>query len=358
MPGTCIEQPDGIVGQDMTSEVSKAVRDRTLQVVSQHMAKLEVNGLPRNYELFHEALSGADTALSREVLALPLAPSQTLLDEIGLRYQLPGFVALAPARSRDHEINLLRELREKMTSGVTQKQGFTRVLEAVARSLREDSNAGPMDILAEIEYLSVSLSDAVVAETELEAVLKAGVDRLVTSEQKTAAARAITLRDRLTALPNHAAFAERLEMLYGAEADKRDVALFLVTINDLSDIAQTYGEPAANRIVRKAASIFRKAIKKNDFLARIGKGDFAFLFKDVGRDSIYPIAERLSASIVDNLVFAVSDRATATLTLSIGVALAGDAFSPQQLRLQATAALETSKANGRPAVFMPDQASR
>lgn len=344
--------------RDMAGEVSKAARDGSLQAVVSRMAKLDVGGLPRNYELFHEALSGADATLSRELLSLPSSPSQALLDEIGLRYQLPGFIALAPSTSRDQEIRLLRDLKEKMASGVTQKQGFTRVLEAVARSLREDSDAGPGDILAEIEYLSVSLSDAVVAETELEAALKAGIDRLAGASQKAAAARAITLTDRLTSLPNHAAFAERLEALYASPADDHGMALFLITIPDLPDISRTYGEAAAGRIVRKAATTFRRAIKKNDFVARIGSGDFAFLLRDVSRDSVQPIAERLMTTIADNLVFAASDRTAATLELSIGVALAQDAFSPQQLRLHATAALQTAKANGRPAVFVPDQARR
>lgn len=331
----------------MAGEVSKTARDRNLQVVSQQMAKLEVSGLPRNYELFHEGLAGTDAALSREILAITSTPSQAVLDEIGLRYQLPGFVALAIPKSREHEIRLLGELRDKMESGVTQKQGFTRVLEAVARSLREDNNAGPGDILAEIEYLSVSLSDAVVAETELEAVLRAGTDRLVRAERDALAARNVTLRDRMTSLPNYAAFAERLETFYGTEGGRRDGALFLVTIPDLADIALTYGEPAANRIVKKAASVFRKAIKKNDFLARIGKGDFAFLFHDVGRGDVQPIAERLTASIADNLVFAASDRSATPLGISIGAALTTDAFSPQQLRQQASAALDGAKANPR-----------
>lgn len=342
----------------MPSETSKAARDRNLQIVTQHMAKLEVNGLPRNYELFHEALSGTDPALSREVLALSALPSQAVLDEIGLRHQVSSFVALTTPRSRDHEIRLLTELRDKMSSGVTQKQGFTRVLEAVARSLREDNNAGPSDILAEIEYLSVSLSDAVVAETELEEILKSGVARLVKAESDIAAARTLTMRDRLTSLPNHAAFAERLEKLYGAEGGQRDVALFLVTLSDLPEITQTYGETAGNRIIKKAAAIFRKAIKKNDFLARTGKSDFAFLLRDVDRDSVQAIADRLSASIADNLVFAVSDRSSTGLQLSIGVALTAEAFSPPQLRLQAATALEAALANPRQPVVVFSEAAR
>jgi diguanylate cyclase len=337
----------------MPTQARKPAQDRTLQAVSQHMARLEVSGLPRNYELFHEAYSGMDAALSREVMALPVAPRQTQLDEIGTRYQLTAFVASNLPRSRDQDIRILSDLREKMANGVEQKRGFTRVLEAVAKSLREDTGAGPGDILAEIEYLSVSLSDAVVAETELEAALRSGASLLTEAERDVSAARAVVLRDRMTNLPNHAAFIERLEALYSGDSEQ-DTALFLVALTDISELADNYGETAATRIVKKAASIFRKTIKKDDFLARTGKGEFAFLFRHVDRDAIKPIADRLTTSIAENLVFATSDNSP-MIRLTIGAALRSDCFSPQQLRHQAVMAAEASRANPRAGIFIQGQ---
>lgn len=341
----------------MPTQARKAAQDRTLQAVSQHMARIEVNGLPRNYELFYEAHCGTEVGLSREVMALAVAPNQMLLDEIGIRYQLPGFVASGLPKSRDPDIQILANLREKMASGAEQKRGFSRALEAVAKSLREDNGAGPGDILAEIEYLSVSLSDAVVAETELEAALRSGANLLTMAEQNVSGARAVMMRDRMTGLPNHAAFTERLEALYADENDSRDTALFLVAVSDISDIADTYGEAAATRIVKKAAAIFRKTIKKDDFLARIGKAEFAFLFRHVGRDAIKPIATRLTASINDNLIVAISEGAPA-IRLSMGAAIATDAFSPQQLRQQAVLAAEASRANPRMNVIIHGDTGR
>lgn len=342
-------------------------QDRSLQVIGQHMARLSVSGLPRNYELFHEAISGADTALSREVMAIASPPSQAELDEIGLRFHLPGFVALAAQRGRQQEIRALADLRERMMTGATQRQSFARALETVARSLRDDHSAGnsagysasPADILAEIEYLSVTLSDTVVSETELSDAMRTCMTRLGDAERDNAIARAATVRDRLTSLPNHAALMERLDTLYGSDGQPRGTALFLVSITDLSDISQTYGEPAATRIIRKAGSIFRKAIKKNDFVARTGKDEFAFLFGSVERDSVQPIADRLTAQVADNLVFATSSNGhKASVEIAIGVALANEAFSPQQLRLQAATALEVSRLRGRIAVYSPEIGNR
>ncbi|WJH39558.1 diguanylate cyclase [Aliirhizobium terrae] len=336
----------------MTTPVRKQ-QDKTLQAVSQHMARLDIAGLPRNYELFYEALAGVDVSLSREVAALSVAPRQGLLDEIGIRYQLPSFVASALPKSRDHDIRLLAGLRDKMATVAEQKKGFSKVLQAISRSLREDNGAGPRDILAEIEYLSVSLSDAVVAETELEAALLTGANQLLEAERDTSATRAVMLRDRMTGLPNHAAFVEELEELYSTEGH-HDTALLLVAVADIAELADRFGEATAQRIVKKAAAVFRKTIKKNDFVARIGKGEFAFLFRDVSRESIKPIADRLAGAIADNLVFAASDGSN-SVALMIGAAMKADAFSPQQLRLQAVAASDTAKANPRMRVAIHGQ---
>ncbi|AYD00427.1 GGDEF domain-containing protein [Neorhizobium sp. NCHU2750] len=341
----------------MPTQARKTVQDRMLQAVSQHMARLEVAGLPRNYELFHEALSGSDAGLTRDVMTLPVAPRQALLDEIGTRYQLGGFVTAGLPKSREPDIQLLAGLREKMASGAEQKRGFAKALEAVAKSLREDNGAGPGDILAEIEYLSVSLSDAVVAEAELETALRNGASMLIGAEQEVSSARNVMLRDRMTNLPNHAAFIERLEALYADETENRDTALFLVAIADISDIADTYGEATATKIVKKAAAIFRKTIKKDDFLARIGKGEFAILFRHVNREAIRPIATRLAGSIAENLAFATSDGQT-PLRLSMGAALATDAFSPQQLRQQAVMAAEAAQANPRSNIIVHGDTAR
>jgi hypothetical protein len=48
-----------------------------LQKIGQYMAKLKVQGLPRNYQLFHEALFGHEREIGIEIAALGLNPSQS-----------------------------------------------------------------------------------------------------------------------------------------------------------------------------------------------------------------------------------------------------------------------------------------
>lgn len=60
------------------------------------------------------------------------------------------------------------------------------------------------------------------------------------------------------------------------------------------------------------------------------------------------IADRLRASVEDNLVFATSDKTDrGRLTISIGVALSTDAATPGQLQANARVALLAAQSNPR-----------
>lgn len=339
----------------MSAEATKtAPKNRILLAVSQQMARLDVAGLPRNYELFHEAITGGDAALTREVMGLTTAPTQILLDEIGLRHRLPSFMGLSANVTRKQDIELIAGLSEKVARGVSQKQTFARALESVARSLRSDGHGKISDVLSEIEYLTSSISEAMTAETELTTALKTSAEKLAASEKATSSAREASLRDRLTSLPNHIALSERLEGLYSAAAEGRRTALFLVSLNRLFDITQVPNDTVGNRVLKKSASIFRNTIKKNDFVARIGPREFAFLFDNVGQESVGAIADRLNNSIINGLQLIADDNKPAVMPmeLSIGVALTDDAHSPQELRSRAAVALDSALANPRQPVVI------
>lgn len=54
-----------------------------IQKIAQHMARLNVAALPRNYELFHEAIIGLNAGLAQDIAALGPQPQQPMLDELG-----------------------------------------------------------------------------------------------------------------------------------------------------------------------------------------------------------------------------------------------------------------------------------
>ena len=65
--------------------VSEPTPDTASTVVAT-MRQLGVVGLPRNYEIFYEALTGSNPELSLAVVALSKRPTQEDLDKIGRKF--------------------------------------------------------------------------------------------------------------------------------------------------------------------------------------------------------------------------------------------------------------------------------
>lgn len=329
----------------------------SLQKVTQMMARLQVRGLPRNYELFHEALFGHDAGLSREIMAITAPPSQLTLDQIGLKYRLSSHCGVAEASGQRDAETVLKALTSELSEGVSHKKAFTRALETIVHSIKKDSGRGMRELLDELDYLSTAATDLLKSEDALSQRIHDGLERIETAAKRALAANAASLRDRLTHLPNRIAFSNRLAGLYEGDANPRGTALVIASVGQFRAIAAEFGEDAANRILRRLAIIFRKTIKKNDFVARIGTDQFAFFFGDVTIEAARAIAERLHVSVADNLVFA-TDRGTENgrLELQIGIALTDGAMSAGQLLGQAEAALGAAGKNARVPVvcFSPE----
>lgn len=126
-----------------------------LQAIGLQMKELRIKGLPRNYQLFHEALYGRDGNIAAEIAALGPAPSQSSLDEIGLKYRLVSHCGLVARKSQTDAAEMLREVAEQLAEGLQKKQSFAGVADP---AYEEDG---------ELDRLNASLSNLMLYETEL-----------------------------------------------------------------------------------------------------------------------------------------------------------------------------------------------
>ncbi|AYG65719.1 MULTISPECIES: hypothetical protein [unclassified Rhizobium] len=126
-----------------------------LEVIGRFMTRLKVKNLPRNYQLFHEALYGQDRCLAEEVEALGALPSQNGLDEIGLKHRLVSHCGLVARKSESDAAEMLREVADQLAKGLMKKQRFVREIDAT-----------PLGYAA-LDSLNASLSNLMLYETEL-----------------------------------------------------------------------------------------------------------------------------------------------------------------------------------------------
>ncbi|CAN7560300.1 GGDEF domain-containing protein [Rhizobium sp. LjRoot30] len=317
------------------------------QKIMQVMARRGIAALPRNYELVFEALSGRNPELSADFAALGDQPRQAELDEMGFYHRLVGHCGVAAVKAQTETGALLRGLKEQLATGLSHKRTFLRALELTSRSLRED-DTDIAETLASLDYLTAAMTEFVTVETALGKTLGDGAAALDKLTRGLGAVEKTMLIDKLTQLPNRIAFRKRLDSLYAEGSTPERTAVILADIDHFGLVNAKFGHQAGNRLLKRLASIFRKSVKKNDFVARIGGDDFAFVFSDVDQNDMKAISERLRGTIEENLVFATSDAgADATLTVSIGVALSASAPSAAQLQVNAEAALAAAKNNAR-----------
>jgi diguanylate cyclase (GGDEF)-like protein len=300
-----------------------------LQKITVFMLKQQIAGLPRNFELIHEAFSGGNPELARDIADLGARPTQAALDNLGLKYRLPGHCGMTAERMQAEALKTLTRLTDRLALGLTQKRAFTNSIEGVIRAIREDTSSSIEQTLGELDLLAAIGQEMVVAETQLTSAVTEGLEQLKSADRAIRAAQATMTRDRLTGLPNRIRLFRTLEETHAEASPSHPSALVLIEILDLSGLQQQYGEEAVGKLIKGLAGIFRKAIKKQDVIARIEADTFAFVFHGINADEAHVIAERLLMTAENNLVFASEATHDAGgLPLAIGHAMAHEAADP------------------------------
>lgn len=317
--------------------------------VTQAMAKRSVAALPRNYELFHAALSGRNSALTRDMAALGSHLDQALLDQLGIKHHLPGFLALAGETIRTDMARSISVLSQSLDKDIGRKQDFSEALRAFIARLEADPVGGMSDFADEARRLRDAA--AIFERQERASIEKMGetLAELGRLHDDAETLRRTLTRDPVTGLANRSAFSARLSDLYEEGNPVTGSALALVTVEGLRVMGERHGQAVADRALKKLASLFRKSVKKNDFVARLGADEFAFLFHDASADNAVAIAGRIRAA-VEALRFALPERAFTpqSLSLAAGIAVSGAATGSTDLLAQAELALQAARAAGRP----------
>lgn len=305
--------------------------------VTQFITKMNLAPLPRNYELFFEVLAGHNAAMGRDILELGNSPQQHDVDMIGQKHNLPSFSRMAAAHAATEAANTIDQISTRLSASLERSDAL---LASISDRPTSDTTQ---------EYLAELLLDIHHEQASLHNFVRQGLEKIREQENRARRLQTASLKDALTALPNRAAFLVKLAEVFQKETDA-SICLVLVNVDRFRDINEKYGSAAGNKALRRLAALFRTSIKKDDFAARIGGNDFAFLFSNISQSTAQSIAERLRHT-VENLRFATKEGDGEHLTVSMGVAASEGTVSAAEFYGHAELALLAARSGARNCVI-------
>jgi len=153
--------------------------------------------------------------------------------------------------------------------------------------------------------------------------------------------------DALTQLPNRILFEKRLEEAI-AEGDKTGTqfGVLFIDLDNFKQINDTLGHHFGDEVLKIAAKRFKRSVRHNDILARMGGDEFTILIREIETPEIMKIvAEKIIRSLEPKIVIEAHEF---TISASIGISLyPHDARSQNDLLKYADIAMYKAKEKGR-----------
>ena len=334
-----------------TMQPASVLDDRTTDIamtIALTMRQMGVVGLPRNYEIFYEALTGSNPDLSLDVVSLTSRPTQQDLDAIGRKHlpQLHGYGIVDDAR----EI-IARELEEVaniLRSERTHMEKYGRMLDQTSDGLGNRSTMTKELLEKIVNVMSVATSSSIEHGKQVAATLGDKTAELESVKSKLEEYKRLADTDPLTHICNRRAFDSQLAHIYSDAKGVMFSALILADIDRFKEINDRYGHPTGDKIIQTIAGIFKSNIREDMFVARTGGEEFALIVEGGTEETTAQLADAIRIAIEHtNFIGVQNGPQNGRVTVSMGVCMASDGDSPDDLYAKADRALYRSKVNGR-----------
>jgi len=309
------------------------------------LQQLGIEGLPRNYELVFEAMTGNAPDLAREIRSLGAIKTQEALDRLGRRYLPHHFDAgLLEARSSQvqQELQSILSLLDEEKSALSR---YGSVINQAARIF--DSN--DLSDKGALTHSLQSVSSATHAHAAHSAMLASKVveksQKLEEVQREAAAANAARFTDPVTGLGNRRVFNKELARIYEKAGLPDLCGIAFADIDNYETIASIPNliEP----VLKKTGELIRAVFGKEDVACRFDRGRFGFVFRTADESEIMRLVDRLRDRLKGiSVAHPVTGKQAAVLSLAVGICMSKQARTADSLMAFAEQALGMAKASG------------
>ncbi|MDD5035359.1 MAG: GGDEF domain-containing protein [Methylococcaceae bacterium] len=163
--------------------------------------------------------------------------------------------------------------------------------------------------------------------------------------------------DPLTGINNRRSFMAMTEHeIHRAIRYNHPLSLVMLDIDRFKSVNDTYGHPTGDQVITACAQVFKRKVRDQDIVGRLGGEEFAITLPETNMQSACIVAERIRRAIAKRANISTDGREFG-FTLSVGVSsmIAGDDI--ETLLLRVDKALYAAKQAGRNQVWTMEEHS-
>ena len=341
---------------------SEAPGARPLDITSKialTLRQMGIPGLPRNYELFYEAYTGTNQALIADIIDLGTRATQEKLDIIGARH-------LGRGRGEEVVENARNEIAGKIDEVMLLLLKERKSLESYGKFLDETSSGIgdravlTKDLLARIVGVMATATGTTIDHGRQ--IARSMADKSVELEKVKSTLeeyKRLADTDPLTQIRNRRAFDNALAGIYTNGKAMLPGSLIIADIDDFKRINDGYGHPTGDHIIQSVAAILQAIVPGSVFVARTGGEEFALITTCGDEQAVAELAEQVRVAIERGDYSCLqTGESCGPITVSMGMCMASEAGSPDDLYAKADRALYASKTGGRNRVTLHSSLAR
>jgi diguanylate cyclase len=312
------------------------------------MQQMGVAALPRNYELFYEAYTGANRDLVTDILDLGGKATQEALDAIAERHLRRGSRRSIVEDAHNTVEKKIEEVMVLLLKERKSLESYNQFLDETSSGIRNRASL-TRELLEKIVDVMASATDATISHgQDIASSIADKSAELETLKEKLEEYKKLSETDPMTELWNRRAFDTRMTAIYADRTRILFGALIVADIDNFKRINDQFGHPVGDRIIQSIAKLLKASLPADAFIARTGGEEFAFIVEGLREASVAALAEDVRRA-TERGVFIDRDtgRNCGPISMSLGVCMAADAASAEDLYGKADKAMYASKAGGR-----------